>query len=362
MIKVLQVLGSMQRGGAETFVMNVLRRADRSQFSFDFLVKERVAEGYEDEALSLGANIFCVESARQLGPVRYIEQQRRVMLSRGPYDIVHSHVNYLSGLTLLAAALARVPVRIAHSHSTSSPGGLAANLSAKLIGLVSTENLACSEEAGRHLFADRRFQIINNGVEWERFVGQSARRGGDGNAFFSIVQIGRLIEVKNQTFTLDVLKALQDEGSQKKYRCAFLGEGPLFDQLREKARALGLEHSARFVGSVANPEKYLKDAGAIVMPSLYEGIPLAAIEAQCTGNPVVLSDKISRNVDLGLGNCQFMPLEPTTWARAIKELSLNERPVVDNAQIMTAISSKGFSADTTAEFVLRTYMELLRRE
>lgn len=342
--------------------MNVLRRADRSQFSFDFLVKERVAEGYEDEALSLGANIFCVESARQLGPVRYVEQQRRVMLSRGPYDIVHSHVNYLSGLTLLAAALARVPVRIAHSHSTSSPDGLAASLSAKLIGLVSTENLSCSEEAGRHLFADRQFQIIDNGVEWERFAGQSAKRGGDENAPFLIVQIGRLIEVKNQTFTLDVLRALQDAGSQGKCHCVFLGEGPLLSQLREKARALGLEHSAHFVGSVSNPERYLKDAGAIVMPSLYEGMPLAAIEAQCTGNPVVLSDKISRNVDLGLGNCHFMPLETMAWVRAIEELSLAERPVVANAQIMAAINSKGFSADTAAESVLKTYMELLHHE
>lgn len=355
MLRVLHVLGSLQRGGAETFVMNVYRRIDRSIIQFDFLVKERVANGYESEALALGARIFEVPSAKQLGAVKYIQEQRRVILENGPFAAVHSHVNYLSGMTLLAAKLAGVRCRIAHSHSTRFPQGIGEKISRFAIIPFSTKLFACSQDAGKALFGDANFEVIGNGVEWEKYVSCPVDTAADSP--FTIVQIGRFVEVKNHRFTLQVLKKLSDVSSVD-FRVVFLGDGPLLDDTKKQINECGLRDKVSCPGSVSNPEAWLRAADCVIMPSLYEGIPLSAIEAQCASCSLIVSDRVSPLIDLGLGLCHFLPLESSKWVEALLHLMGADRHRFSLEAIEKAVIEKGFAPEQAAD-KLSDYYESL---
>lgn len=345
MRRVLQVLGSLQRGGAETFVMNVYRRIDRSKIQFDFLVKERVDNGYEEEVERMGARIFEVKSPKEVGFVNYVFQQKKVMQGSGPYIAVHSHVNYLSGMTLLAAKLAGMSCRIAHSHSTKFPQGLGERASKAAITPLATKLFACSDEAGRSLFGDAHFEVVENGVDWEKFVIASyAKRKSDS---FIIAQVGRFVEVKNQEFTVDVLSEL-DRKAPGRQKIVFLGDGPLLDDVKEEIARRGLGEAAIFPGNVPDPEMWLGEADVVVMPSLYEGIPLSAIEAQCANCNLLVSDRVSRDIDLGLGTCCFLPLEIGVWVEKLYDLMGRKASFLDGETIRAAVQAGGFSPDAAA--------------
>lgn len=355
MLRVLHMLGSLQRGGAETFVMNVYRRINRSNIQFDFLVKERVANGYESEALSMGARIFEVPSAKKLGAVKYIREQRKIILENGPFVAVHSHVNYLSGMTLLAAKLAGVRCRIAHSHSTRFPQGIGEKISRFAILPFSTKLFACSQDAGKALFGDGDFEVIGNAVEWEKYASYSVGPAADSP--FTIVQIGRFVEVKNHRFTLQVLKKLSDVSSVD-FRVVFLGDGPLLDDMKMLINKYGLRDKVSCPGSVSNPEVWLRTADCVIMPSLYEGIPLSAIEAQCSSSFLIVSDRVSPLIDLGLGLCLFLPLESSKWVEALLHLMGAERQRLSLETVQNAVFEKGFAPEQAAEKLINYYESL----
>src|SRR5712692_2020590 len=113
-LRVLHVVGAMRPGGVETWLLHLSRYADRSKLAMDFLAHTDKPAAYDAELLALGARIIpCFPSVR---PLRYAKQMWRALRVHGPYDVVHSHVHQFSGWALSIAALARVPVRIAHSH------------------------------------------------------------------------------------------------------------------------------------------------------------------------------------------------------------------------------------------------------
>lgn len=354
MIRVLQVLGSLQRGGAETMVMNVYRRMDRSRVQFDFLVKDRVDNGYEEEAVGYGARILHVRSAKELGIAPYVRQLKFAIHENGPYPIVHSHVNNLSGLILFAAKSAGVPNRISHSHSTRYPGGLQTPIGKTLISLFATMRLACGAEAGKALFGHAPFEIVQNGIDDDRFLGLPYI--GDPN-LGGICHIGRFLPVKNQTFIVDVCRLLRERGLEP--RVTLLGDGDMRRQIENSAK--NMLPNLAFPGSVADPERFLAESRMFILPSLYEGLPLTAVEAQCAGRLCLLSDHVSSDVDLGLGLVRFLPLEVGAWVTAISELLAgNTYPVVDENAIAGALADRGYSASATAEKIQGMYEEMAR--
>lgn len=354
MIRVLQVLGSLQRGGAETMVMNCYRRIDRRKVQFDFLVKDKVDDGYEDEAAGYGARILHVRSAREQGIVSYVRQLRLVMHENGPYQIIHSHVNNLSGLVLAAAKMAGIPNRVSHSHSTRYPDGLQTPIGKALIELFATKKLACGEAAGRALYGHASFEIVQNGIDDGRFLGLpytgNLEQGG-------ICHIGRFLPVKNQGFIVEVCRLLGERGLAP--RVTLVGDGDLRCQI--EASVSDEIPNLVFPGSVADPERFLAKSRIFILPSLYEGLPLTAIEAQCAGRICLLSDQISREVDLGLGLVRFLPLDVDVWVDALTNLlTANVYPFVDDDVISGALVDRGYSASVTAEKMQSMYEEMAR--
>jgi glycosyltransferase EpsF len=179
-VRILHAVGMMNRGGSETMLMNIFRHIDRDKFQFFFLTHSRDTGAYDEEITKLGGVIFSLPSLGTLGFVRYMAALRRFIRDHGPFDIVHSHLDWQGGAIAAAARLAGVKSVIVHSHSSSwhKPDALLYNLLHRfnrfLIAAYASEGWACSPEAGQFLFSKRLFagghyRTIRNAIDLDRY-------------------------------------------------------------------------------------------------------------------------------------------------------------------------------------------------
>lgn len=322
-IRVAQVVGKMVGGGVEAVVMNYYRHIDRSKVQFDFLVDSDSTLVPREEIESLGGRIF------EIPPYQHaIEYQRELqsLFTQEGWKIVHSHINTLSVFPLRAAKKAGVPVRIAHSHSTSGKGEFAKNALKGFLKLFSTrystDLAACTEYAGKWLFGSSHFTVFNNAIDLSSFsFNRSIRdeqRDGLGAQDDTLVlgNIGRFIPQKNQLFLLDVFKAVYAQNPDS--ILVICGDGKLRPQAEEKARSLGIASAVRFLGQISNVQDVYQALDLFVLPSLYEGLGMVAIEAQVSGLPCICSERVPNEVALS-GRCSFVPLSAGIegWSNAI---------------------------------------------
>lgn len=211
-IRVAQVVGKMLGGGVEAVVMNYYHHIDRSKVQFDFLVDADSTLVPRDEIESLGGRVFEIPPYQHV--VEYQRELQRLFKQEG-WKIVHSHINALSVFPLRAAKKAGVPVRIAHSHSTSGKGEYAKNALKAVLKMQSnrypTHRFACSQFAGEWLFGKaEHFEVVYNAIDLDRFRFNAEARaqaradlGLVGNQF-AIGHVGRFTAQKNHTFLIDI--------------------------------------------------------------------------------------------------------------------------------------------------------------
>lgn len=323
--RVLHVVGAMNVGGAETLLMNLYRKIDRSRVQFDFLIFGDGEGVFDREIQELGGRLLRLPLPRERGLRRSVRDVRRVLRTEGPFIAVHAHVLHASALALRAAALEGVEVRIAHSHSTGDvTGGLGRKLytqwARSMIRRSATHAVACGEDAGRYLFGDHHpWQLLRNGVDLEVFTPASEERRAAARTALDCPEelmllgaIARLEEVKNHSFLLDVAQRLDQRGVA--FRMVFAGDGSLRDRLQEECGARGLQSRVRFLGLHRDVRGLMAGLDLLLMPSHYEGIPVVLMEAQASGLGSLVSTGVSREVDLGVDLVEFLPLEdPGVW-------------------------------------------------
>lgn len=341
-VSVLHVIGGMNRGGAETFLMNVLRNIDRSEFEFIFLCYGDKKFDYEDEIAQLGGRIVRIPDVKNVGIRVHIQQLRRAMVENG-IDIVHAHTYYNSLFSLIAAKLGGISLRIAHSHSTQSePNPSLAKrvyfLVSKIgIELFANKFVACGNDAGRALYMQwRKFQVINNGINIKDFVYDQNNRnsirtelGIDKNVTV-LMHAGRFAEVKNHDFLIDTFAEYQKY--DPKSQLILLGDGPLRKKMEDKVEKLNLSNAVKFLGLRSDVYRIYSAADAFVFPSIFEGLPVVLVEAQANGIKCIISDAVDKNVRI-TDSVIFHSLSagPKTWARHIFEASKTR---VDNSQTL----------------------------
>ena len=324
MKRVLHILGTLQRGGAETMVMNLYRAIDKSQVQFDFLVKNHVENGYEDEVRELGGRIFTVPSAREIGVWNFILRQADVTKKEGPFIAVHSHVNEYSGLSMLAAKMSGIKCRISHSHNTVFQDKKKLFIGRTLISLFSTKLLACGHDAGVALFGKRNFIVIPNASDTEKFSPVDSKTRfelrkklcGETDELL-LCHVGRFNVQKNHAFIIQLAKQLYLMNI--KYKIYLLGTGELFDEIQMKVKQEHLESNVVFCGSVKNVDEYYNACDMFILPSFHEGLPVTMVEAQCAGIKCLVSDRVTKEADLGVGLVSYIPLNVNCWIEKINE-------------------------------------------
>jgi glycosyltransferase involved in cell wall biosynthesis len=343
-VRILHVLRAMNRGGIETWLMHALRHIDRSAFHMDFLLATRERCDYDAEILRLGGGILRVDRPNPKRPLKYGRDLSRILSTHGPYDVVHSHEQEMSGYILRCAAKQSIPVRIAHSHNdvTRIPGfslSLAHRLRARVlrhwIDQYATSGLACSRRAASALFGphwdcEPRWRVLHYGIDLKPFrchTNQTGMRAelGIGPTEFVIGHVGRFHEQKNHAFIIDVVKELATRGCRP--RLLLVGDGELRPTIEERARRAGLIDSVIFAGVREDIPRLIRNVmDVFLFPSRFEGLGLVLLEAQAAGIPCVVSDVV--------------PPEASVVPRLVQTLSLSKSPVEWAEHVLQARSTR----------------------
>lgn len=305
-IVVAQIMGKWVGGGVEAVIMNYYRHIDRSKVQFDFICDEDSTNIPYEEIEKLGGKVILCPPYQKLHKyMKFLEK----LFREKKYRIVHSNINTLSVFPLRAAKKAGVPVRIAHSHSTSNPREMKRNLIKNILRKFSkkyaTDYFACSEAAGRYQFGNKTFgegkvKIVSNAIDIERFrydpVARKKLRKEIGlkNDDFVIGHIGRFVETKNHTFLVDVFAEIKKGCENAKL--VLVGQGPLREEIEKKVKKFGLEKDVFFLGQRSDTDKLYSVFDVFCLPSLYEGLPVVGVEAQANGVPCIFSDKITKEI------------------------------------------------------------------
>lgn len=329
-LRVLHIVGSLNRGGIETWLLHVLRHIDRSSLQMDFLVHTTEPSAYDDEVRRLGSRVIqCLSPSH---PLRYARNFGHVLAEHGPYDVVHSHVQHFGGYVLRLAAEHGVPVRVAHGHTGAERAGIARRaytaLATRWIRQYATHGCAVSRSAGAALFGtgwgtDPRWRLLYCGLDLAPFSRSPAsavvrQELGIAEDAFVVGHVGRLVEQKNHDFLVDVAGELI--ASAPNVVVLLVGDGPLRSDVERKVNARGLEHVVRFLGSRPDvPQLMVSAFDVFVLPSCSEGLALAVVEAQAAGVPCVISDVVPEEAIVAGHLVRQLPLSdgPRAWAEAI---------------------------------------------
>lgn len=365
-IRVAQIIGKWVGGGVESVIMNYYRHIDKSKIQFDFICDSDSTDIPYEEIESLGGRVILVPPYQKLP--KYLKELKRVF-KENSYKIVHSNINSLSVFPLYAAKRAKVPIRIAHSHSTTNKVEWKKNLLKSLLKPFSktfaNTYFACTEHAGRWLFGNKTFDagkvlVINNGIDVEAYTFNEKIRKEKRDELrlkdsdIVVGHIGRFMKQKNHEFLIYIFNKLHEEN--KNYKLVLIGQGPLQDEIEQKVKALGIEDSVMFLGQKKDANNYYQAFDIFLFPSLYEGLGMVFVEAQASALPSFASTEVPEIARVS-NKAKFISLsEPLEiWTRSIKEADIKER-IVDTKRIKEA----GFDIVTEAKKLESIYLTKMK--
>lgn len=303
MINVLHYVAVMDRGGQETFIMNLYRKIDRNQIQFDFLCGEERSGAYDDEIKTLGGKIFHLKPRTAPNPLNHLQEVRALARflrkSETKYDVfhIHTHHAFSAFLSVVGAKLAGIKTIVVHSHNTSAQYHLKAHeLFKKLLCCFKIKRFACSEAAGFWLHGKKDFKVIHNGVDLDVFRFDADKRDdirqelkwGDKKI---IGHIGRFNGQKNHTFLIEIFEALHLK--EPNTHLVLVGKGELEDEIRKLVSEKQLNDAVTFLGVRDDVHRLYQGMDLFLFPSLFEGLSVVLVEAQTCGLPCLISDTIT---------------------------------------------------------------------
>lgn len=375
-IRVLHVAFTMNARGTETWLMHVLRNIDRNQIHMDFLTIEGERGVYDLEITELGGRLLpCKHPDNKFS---FLLSLYKTLKAKGPYDIVHAHPHTLSGLIVLVAALAGVKARIVHAHSDQSRVAdrvsklrkFYTKMMQKLIRNFATSGIAVSENAadflfGEEWFTDSRWQVMHCGIDLDVFdiaTEKNMRREfGFSENDFVIGHVGGLNPEKNHFFLLEAFSSVLKKLPQVKL--LLVGDGPLYDDIREKSDELGISQNIVMTGVRQDVPQILKNGvDLFVFPSEYEGLGLSVIEAQAAGLPCIISDRVPDEAILLQKNVQKLALEdgPDLWAKKIASRLKERKPHPEIA--FEKVRESDFNIHQNIYALTALYFQLVEQE
>lgn len=368
-IKVLLVAGPLNMGGIENQLMHLLRQADKSIFQIDFTATNPDS-CYRQEIESLGGTFHHIPRMSRIDPFPYFRILTDI-LKRGEYDIIHSHELFHSGIVMLLAKLAGVPCRFVHAHNWDDGDGSGRKrplirtvyntVMRFLINRFSTCRIACSTLAGKFLYGEKAdFHLLFNSVDTAKFLERyDDREQGEftEDGWTNVLHVGRVTAVKNQLFLTEVAAELRRRGKKIRILCAGAGDEGYEAQVRSAVRQRELDEHLLLLGMRGDISVLARKSSAFVLPSRYEGMPLALIEAQAAGLPCVCADTFSREVDFGIGTVAWMSPDADAghWADAIEQAVASGR--APRADVVRAVEEKGFDSDSFARKLCGLYRD-----
>ena len=281
-IIIAHIMGKWNGGGVESVVMNYYRNIDRNKIQFHFLCDEDSTDIPYEEIEKLGGKVIVIPPYQKL--FKYQKELYRIFKENN-YKIVHSHINALSVFPLRIAKKAGVPIRIAHSHSTSNKKEWKKNILKMILRplskLYANNYFACTEYAGKWLFGKKvverkELNVINNAIDLKKFeFNENTRQAlreelGIKDDTLIIGHVGRFMKQKNHEFLVEVFNEVYKKNQNT--LLILIGQGPLLSEIKQKAINLNIEDKIKFIGQVTDVEKYYNIMDIFLFPSIYEGL------------------------------------------------------------------------------------------
>ncbi len=361
------VLASTNIGGAEMFVLNLIKNIDMNRFQVDVVVNfEETSNGIRKELESLGCKIFFLPYFKAYNYFGFVYAWKK-FLNTHHYDIIHGHATN-SASVYLKVAKEMGCATIAHCHSA----GFRGNVLQKLLKSLFVKNLvnvadywfACSEKAAIHLYGERfrdygNYYTIPNAINVEKYLyndltAKKIRKSiGVSDDEFLCGHVGSFTTPKNHLFLLDVFKEVLKLKPKAKLVCC--GSGELIYKIQDKARILGVLDRIIFTGVVKNINEYLMAMDIFIFPSVFEGFPISVIEAEASGLPIVMSEVISKEVDIT--DCVHRhSLEDSCslWAKTICGISKSSREKYNKI-----VFDSKYNMTTSVNMIMSLYEEMI---
>lgn len=363
-IRVAQIIGKMSAGGVESVVFNYYKKIDKEKVQFDFYYDADSSVAPPKELIEMGARFIKLPPYQNL--FQYISALRKE-LRNNKYIIVHSHLNTLSIFPLFAAYMEKVPVRIAHNHSV--PGGkeykrnflkYIFRMGAKIFP---TDYFACSEKAGKWMFGEKTYSsgkvvLIKNAIDYDVFSKNEFNRKKIREKLnlkndTVIGHVGRLTSAKNHSFLLKIFT--QYKKTDKNAKLLLVGEGELRNQIEDEILRLNLSDSCILVGKQSDTSLYYSGMDIMVMPSIFEGLGLAAIEAQACQLPIVVSEAIPPEAVITTGVTSLSLKDSIdSWVEAIQKSLTKNISFIDEYD--------EYNIDNASEKLLDWYVNRYNKE
>lgn len=364
-IRVLVLDTVMDRGGAETMIMNYYRQIDRSKIQFDFLVNRPYEAAYEKEIQELGGKIFrmCPLYPQYFG--RYKKEVREFLKAHPEYQIIHSNLEERSYFALKEAKKLDIPVRISHSHN--APRGFdlksiiryyfRANLKPQV-----THMFTCGEEAGIWLYGKKQQDnviMMNNAIDAKLYqynptVEEEMRKELGLEGKFVIGHVGRFFPQKNHTFLIDIFAKVYQQN--KNAVLLLVGGGELETEIKEKVEELNLTEVVKFLGVRSDIHRLMQAFDVFILPSLFEGFPVTMVEAQAAGLPCIISDQVPPQCAI-TKNVEIISLKqsPQQWTERLLTYQNTQKQ-----NTYETIVKQNFDIKANAKWLQKFYLEELK--
>ena len=371
-IRVLQVVPSLScAAGVANFVYNMECYHDENRVHYDFL-HHAISDGryfhskrYDAELEAHGSTVYTVNYAGD-GLLRFTREVHALFEEIGAsYDVVHCHMPNSAFAVLREAKNHSVEHRILHSHLNNSSDVFLhrlRNIPLNAWGKrYATDNIACSQEAGHFLFGTKPFTVINNGIPLDKYLynntDRQALRAEIGVAPEDIVigSVGRFVKQKNYGFAIQVFAEFHRLHPHSKL--LILGDGEERTALEALCEEKGLSKSVILPGVRNDINRFYSVMDVFLMPSLYEGLPVSAVEAQAAGLPCVYSRNVPRETDITrTGSFVSLEVPIETWVKQLEQCEIQRRN-----ENVALLEERGYSAKANAEWLMRHYEHLTGR-
>lgn len=365
-IRILQVMASLDRGGAETYLMNIYRAINKDKVQFDFVVNSNQQEyAYEQEIKDLGGRIYRMENYRIVNSISYRNSWKRLLTEHPEWKIIHGHHTSPAFIYLsVAKRLGRIT--IAHSHTAGGTLSIKSQIKRLLrypLRHLADHLFACSKLAAKWMFGElhNRTTIINNAIDSSKFVFDEKKRMdkrqelGIGDCFV-IGHVGRFSTQKNHEFAVRVFQEVHVEA--KNSVLLLVGDGGTRKDIEMLVNKLNLTGKVIFTGVRSDIPELMMAMDVFLFPSLFEGLPLTLIEAQASGLKCIVADSVSSEAKI-TDQVQFLSLDesPKYWAKRILEhIGGYERP-----DCSKHISEMGYDVRGNSQLLEELYLELYCR-
>lgn len=364
-IKVLCFVDRLRHGGIQQIIIEILENMDKDKVQIDLLVfDDGQIYPLEEEVRNLGIHLFKVD-AWIWTPFDYIKQKKvleQFFKEHHDYKVVHIHASSKNFMILKIAKKYGIKIRIAHSHNIGFQSKnkikiMIGNIFKKPLKKYATHYFACSKLAGKWLFGKADVKVIHNAVDYQKFKFNQVRREelrkelGIADKLV-IGNVGRFTNQKNHTFLIDIFHEIHKKN--EKAVLMLVGIGGKEQEIREKVANLGLTDCVKFMGFCSNTNELFWCMDVFLLPSLYEGLPVVGVEAQCTGLPCFMSkDVITDEVKIA-ENVTFIELEKSAeeWAKIILSSDLSRRDTYQE------LKKAGYFIEQTVEELEKFYREV----